>query len=185
MNFAEVEQRVAAEHADTDAWMRYPHLRSQVDGVVHRVVRVHHLTHYVHDEAMTAQFPITGCGIGLSYPEFRETPEAIGFCGDDVPLSCMRCASGRPEEGDAERVAQKAKLFGVLYGGAAKQVLTASRMPSKSTSNAYSLKALAQTYFGGGPMRHRAVVDEPPPVKKPRLREVLARAAWGLLPEIR
>lgn len=164
---------IDTETRSADAeWTRYPNHRSPVDGVVHRVVRVHHLAYVVHDEAMAAQVPVTGCGIRLSCPEFEETPESFGFCTEAEPLSCIRCASGVPEEGDVYRQMQKLALFGALYGKTG-AVLSSSQPAGKS----YSLKTLAKTIFGD-PLRHRArhASRQPPP---PRLRPVLARAVWA------
>ena len=159
------------------SWETYTRVR--YDGLVHRVVRVHQLAHFVHDEAMTTQMPVTGCGLRMSPPESWEAPRNAGFCGNDVPLSCMRCASGRPEDGDVERVLRKTQLFGAAYGKTG-SVLVSSRQSGKST---YSLKALANTVLGG-PMRHR-VLHEPWQPQPPRLRYVLARAVWALAKDVR
>lgn len=171
-SYAEIEKRVAQQAWE---WERYPRIRSSLDGLVHRTLRVHSIRHVVHDEVMHTQMPITGCGQRLPIPIVgEETAQQMGFCSEDVPLTCMRCASELPEDGDRERNVMKQALFGQLYGKTSTNVGAAiGRMSGKS----YSLKKIAQQFLG--PIRHRAPAA---PSKRPGrwVRRMLARAVWAL-----
>lgn len=173
INFAAAEKRVAAQAVN---WERYPRVRSYVDSLVHRTVRVHSIQHIVHDEVMHSQVPITGCGQRIPIPVAgEETAEQMGFCTEATALTCMRCASELPDDGDLERNMMKQALFGMAYGKTPTNVLAhVGRQSGKS----YSLKKLANQFLGG-PLRHRM---PPAPSKRPGrwIRRMLARAVWAL-----
>lgn len=172
MNYADIEKRVALQ---AWTWEQFPHVISSYDGLVHRTIRVHSLTHHVHDEVMHSQVPITGCGQRLPTPVAgEETAEQMGFRTEATALTCMRCASGLADDGDRERNVLKQALFGMAYGKTSNNVLAhVGRMSGKS----YSLKKLATQVLG--PIRHRMPAA---PSKRPGrwVRRMLARAVWTL-----
>lgn len=104
-------------------WMSFRRYTSMNDRLTHKVIDVRMLGMPVHDEIPVAVWPITKCGISLEALADAPVPEAVGFCTEEVALTCVLCASERILDGDRQRQEQKEAMFGTLYGAKVRNVL--------------------------------------------------------------
>lgn len=98
------------------AWASFRHYISNTDRLVHRVIDLRRLGLMLYDEVGVVVTPFTKCGLPLEQYEDVAVPESVGFCTEEVTLTCVACASGRVLDGDRERQRQKNDLFGFMYG---------------------------------------------------------------------
>ncbi len=98
------------------AWTAFRRYTSANDRLTHKVIDMRKLGASLHDEIMVIPVPHTKCGLSLEAFENEPVPESVGFCTEEVALTCVLCASERILDGDRQRQAQKSDMFGALYG---------------------------------------------------------------------
>lgn len=122
---------IDTETQPVPAWASFRRYTSMVDKLTHKVIDMRKLGPSLHDEITVIAVPHTKCGISLEAIADASVPEAVGFCTEEVTLTCVLCASERVLDGDRQRQEQKRDLFGALYGMKVSNVFANLPPPAK------------------------------------------------------